>query len=554
MISSSRQPRTARLQETVLLAVGFGCLIAYSRMLSLGFVGYLGQGFMASTDPHYLVRTVAGIVVLAGCAAAGRFGVTVANPRSFMAATVVMTSSTIVFALDESGMLGLPVAVVSGASNALVMYAWMLLLSRCAIRQIVEATLGGLVLSGAIVMGAPALGTETCLAIAVIAAFCSGAFALACDPYLVSCAADGPLTRTEARRVPWLSVALLLSCGALSAMLYGIAQRRLLLVSDSANYAVFGVFAVLVLVCTVALIIRSRRWGHFVWVPSFAVFVCAILFSCFSTDGSLQVALGFMLASVFCLRFLPWMVLPALFSQAGVPRAFPLGVLLVLMSGSLSARLGEAVGASLPPSVQVLSSVACIVAVILAVLLAVGFMLDRSFGTALAPDGAPAVPAEPNGALASAASAAPGTAAAPTEPTSTDSAAPAESPPAGPAAPTEPAPAAPPAAPAEPAPAAFAPSSEPPASADSPAEQLRLRLARIAEAQSLTAREEEVAHLTAQGFSCAYIADKLVVSNSTVRYHQQNAYRKLEVHSRNELIEFVNAVSLEDKNDCGGQS
>lgn len=542
----------------MLLAVGFGCLIAYSRMLSLGFVGYLAQGFMASTDPHYLVRTVAGIVVLAGCAVAGRFGVTVANPRSFMAATVVMTSSTIVFALDESGMLGLPVAVASGASNALVMYAWMLLLSRCAIRQIVEATLGGLVLSGAIVMGAPALGTETCLAIAVIAAFCSGAFALACDPYLVSCAADGPLTRTEVRRVPWLSVALLLSCGALSAMLYGIAQRRLLLVSDSANYAVFGVFAVLVLVCTVALIIRSRRWGHFVWVPSFAVFVCAILFSCFSTDGSLQVALGFMLASVFCLRFLPWMVLPALFSQAGVPRAFPLGVLLVFMSGSLSARLGEAVGASLPPSVQVLSSVACIVAVILAVLLAVGFMLDRSFGTALAPDGAPAAPAappaapaepapaapaEPNGAPASAASAAPGIAAAPTEPTPADSA--------DPAAP--PAPVAP-AAPTEPAPAAFAPSSEPPASADSPAEQLRLRLARIAEAQSLTAREEEVAHLTAQGFSCAYIADKLVVSNSTVRYHQQNAYRKLEVHSRNELIEFVNAVSLEDKNDCGGKS
>ena len=54
----------------------------------------------------------------------------------------------------------------------------------------------------------------------------------------------------------------------------------------------------------------------------------------------------------------------------------------------------------------------------------------------------------------------------------------------------------------------------------------------------LTPRETEVAILTAQGFSCTYIAEKLVVSNSTVRFHQQNIYRKYDVHSRNELIEF----------------
>lgn len=54
----------------------------------------------------------------------------------------------------------------------------------------------------------------------------------------------------------------------------------------------------------------------------------------------------------------------------------------------------------------------------------------------------------------------------------------------------------------------------------------------------LTPREIEVAQLTAQGFSCAYIAEKLVVSNSTVRFHQQNIYRKFDVHSRNELIEL----------------
>ena len=57
---------------------------------------------------------------------------------------------------------------------------------------------------------------------------------------------------------------------------------------------------------------------------------------------------------------------------------------------------------------------------------------------------------------------------------------------------------------------------------------------------TLTPREKEIAFFTVQGFSCAYIAEKLVVSNSTVRFHQQNLYRKFDVHSRNELIEFVN--------------
>ena len=57
----------------------------------------------------------------------------------------------------------------------------------------------------------------------------------------------------------------------------------------------------------------------------------------------------------------------------------------------------------------------------------------------------------------------------------------------------------------------------------------------------LTPREREIAMLTAQGFTSTYIADKLVISASTVRFHQQNVYRKLDIHSRHELIELANA-------------
>ena len=68
---------------------------------------------------------------------------------------------------------------------------------------------------------------------------------------------------------------------------------------------------------------------------------------------------------------------------------------------------------------------------------------------------------------------------------------------------------------------------------------LQRRIDSISSEYGLTPREREVAFLTVQGFSCAYIADKLVVSESTVRFHQKNLYKKLDVHSRNEFIELV---------------
>ena len=74
-----------------------------------------------------------------------------------------------------------------------------------------------------------------------------------------------------------------------------------------------------------------------------------------------------------------------------------------------------------------------------------------------------------------------------------------------------------------------------------PVDALKVRLDLLAEQYGLTPREAEVALLTVQGFSGAYISEKLFVSNSTVRFHQQNIYRKFDVHSRNELIEAVTA-------------
>lgn len=73
--------------------------------------------------------------------------------------------------------------------------------------------------------------------------------------------------------------------------------------------------------------------------------------------------------------------------------------------------------------------------------------------------------------------------------------------------------------------------------------ELRIRL--IAQKYGLTPREREVIRYLARGRNAAYIQEKLVVSPHTVRSHMYNIYRKLGVHSQQELIDTVESLSLE---------
>ena len=55
----------------------------------------------------------------------------------------------------------------------------------------------------------------------------------------------------------------------------------------------------------------------------------------------------------------------------------------------------------------------------------------------------------------------------------------------------------------------------------------------------LSERELEVMTLVAKGRSAARIADDLSVSPATVNSHISHIYRKLDVHSRQELLDLV---------------
>lgn len=65
------------------------------------------------------------------------------------------------------------------------------------------------------------------------------------------------------------------------------------------------------------------------------------------------------------------------------------------------------------------------------------------------------------------------------------------------------------------------------------------REAKILQKRKLSPREIEVALLLLKGNSIAAIAEKLFISENTIRGHAKSIYKKLDIHSRQDLIDFV---------------
>lgn len=57
--------------------------------------------------------------------------------------------------------------------------------------------------------------------------------------------------------------------------------------------------------------------------------------------------------------------------------------------------------------------------------------------------------------------------------------------------------------------------------------------------EKLTGREREVLHLAAQGYHATDIAEKLSISPRTAEVHRSNLMRKLDLHSRTDLIRYA---------------
>lgn len=73
----------------------------------------------------------------------------------------------------------------------------------------------------------------------------------------------------------------------------------------------------------------------------------------------------------------------------------------------------------------------------------------------------------------------------------------------------------------------------------SPTELRERCIEKLVEDGGLTEREAAVIVLYAQGYSFGKVAEDLGITKSTVQSHLRNSYRKLAIHSKDELIEYV---------------
>jgi len=72
-------------------------------------------------------------------------------------------------------------------------------------------------------------------------------------------------------------------------------------------------------------------------------------------------------------------------------------------------------------------------------------------------------------------------------------------------------------------------------------EQLEGAIAELGPAEPVSKRELDVLEMYLQGYNVPTTAQKLFISENTVRSHTKNLYRKFGVHSRQELIELFSA-------------
>ncbi len=80
---------------------------------------------------------------------------------------------------------------------------------------------------------------------------------------------------------------------------------------------------------------------------------------------------------------------------------------------------------------------------------------------------------------------------------------------------------------------------QPEANAPSELDMMQARCDAIAERAHLTPREREIFEYVGRGRTVSAIAQELVVSENTVKFHMKGIYQKLDVHSRAEVMDLI---------------
>ena len=73
--------------------------------------------------------------------------------------------------------------------------------------------------------------------------------------------------------------------------------------------------------------------------------------------------------------------------------------------------------------------------------------------------------------------------------------------------------------------------------------RLAVKCHELAHQAGLTAREEDILLLVAQGMTLGQISRELYIGSNTVKTHMKHLYQKLDVHSRDEVFALLGVKS-----------
>lgn len=520
--------------QMLLTALAFGCLLGFARMFAEGSPGFEATHGEAADMLSALCSgsrfVVLVVLTVFGCMR--KFPIT---RMTVVGSGLLMAVASVFLSLKTNFALTAVMAVLGGAASAVAMFALVMLLSAKPLSEIVTVSLFGLVVGGAVIGMLFALDHLPGSIVLAVAGFLSPLFITLLDPHFDCCEDRGEFSREEFRRFPWPSATLTAVAGILGSVLYGVAVSLGWYTSGQANYMVMGIITLVAIAAVSILIMKDAQWTRIIWVIPMAQLLITLGLMCTSGPTISPIGMGALLSSVMVFHFSRWMIFPAFVSTSMLPRVFLNGVFLIATSSFFNVGLGKAAASLLPVSMQTPSSVACLAALLVVLLFTIGFIVghgrrSRIYSAEL-DDLAEAQYGEPSTrpSAVQQADAVPISVDETELPETqnveniSDSSADGE---------------------AQPTP-------DVKDSAEAPIMSLEEICATLAEEFGLTPREQQIAELTARGHSSTYIADELFISSSTVRFHQQNLYRKLNVHSKQELIVLVDSRSAKPINSVG---
>ena len=388
---------------------------------------------------------------------------------------VILVGATFVSPiLKEIPLISYMLAIASGLSLGILLFAWFNTLSSKQESDIASVLMYAFPV---LVFSVPILAIVPHKFFTFIFAgiiAANGIILLHVDPQLSSNLFDGELTLGKIKEIPFFGIALFVVCDVMTTILYGVASNTILHSISSASYILSVGIFFAIGAITFFIFKRHNDWVESIWIPPFLLVLASLVFACLSGDKSHTILAGLLFGSVTTFNFLRWIILPAMLSYFNEYFNTPRIFFGAILLLITNSFLFVNLGAAFSTLVPQNATNLGNIAGIMSIILVLIFS-----GTLLV-FGKHSVK---------------------THSQNRDG---------------------------------LDNGNALPDYNDEPLENFK----KICASYNLTARETEVALLTAQGFASTYIANELVVTSSTVRFHQQNIYRKMEIHSRQELIEI----------------